>query len=238
MLNRERFEELLSILGNKTRREIIRKLSKGSDYALRIANELGLGQQLVSKHLDIIQNAGLVDVCREKSPVGASRKMYTLNKYYSLRIDFAPSLYNQGLIPFEKPMKDIKEFEELERIILRLEEVSQKTRKEEGIEPLGRLVSRIDEMLNELEWKRAGLLYIRNQVMEETSRSMDKMGRRERRVLHQIVNKGPTSVEKLSRNLHLREETIRKLLEDLEEDDLLREIDEQYKLKRETPEKD
>ncbi|MFP3951549.1 MAG: ArsR family transcriptional regulator [Candidatus Bathyarchaeia archaeon] len=235
MLNQNRFEELVSIVSNKTRREIIRKLSEGPDYALRIAEELGLGQQLVSKHLDIIHDAGLVDVYMEKSPIGASRKMYSLNKYYSLRIDFAPNLYNQGLISFESQLMDLEEFKELERLRLRLEELSHGV-PEEKFEPLGRLVSRIDELLDDLEWKRAGLLYIRNLVMKETSKFMEEMDREERRVLRQIINRGPASVERLSRNLHLREETIRELLEHLEKDDLVREIDEQYKLKGETQE--
>jgi len=230
------FNDIMSLLGNKTRRRIIKKLSEGPDYALRIANELGLGQQPVSKHLDIIQEAGLVDVYREKSPIGASRKMYSLNKYYSLRIDFAPNLYNQELISFEKPLKDVKEFKELDRLILRLEEFSRGTPEEGEIEPFGRLISRIDGTLDDLEWKRAGLLYIRNLVMKETHRFMEEMRRDERRILRQIINKGPTSVKKLSRNLRLREETIRELLEALEDEDLVRGIDDQYKLKREMPE--
>jgi predicted transcriptional regulator len=221
----------MNILGNSTRRSILRKISEGPDYALRIADELGLGQQLVSKHLDIIQEAGLVDVYREKSPLGARRKMYTLNKYYSLRIDFSPNLYNEGLISFKEPLKDLREFKELRELKDLQEQIANERNKRGDIEPLGRLISEIDDKLDELEKRRAGLLYLRNRVMKETARSMESMDRGERRILHQIIDRGRASVERLSRNLRLREETIRGLLDELEEGDLVRKIDKRYELK-------
>ena len=97
------FETVVDVLGNPIRRQIIRKLSEGPDYALRISNELNVSQQLASKHLNVIRNAELVDVIRQKSHKGADKKMFSLNKFYSLQIDFSPSLYNERLISFNNP---------------------------------------------------------------------------------------------------------------------------------------
>jgi predicted transcriptional regulator len=38
------FETVVEVLGNPVRRQIIRKLSEGPDYALRLSNELNIHQ--------------------------------------------------------------------------------------------------------------------------------------------------------------------------------------------------
>lgn len=83
-ITRHDFENVVDVIGNPIRRQIIRKLSEGPDYALRISNELNVSHQLTSKHLNVIRNAKLVDVVRQKSIKGADKKMFSLNKFYSL----------------------------------------------------------------------------------------------------------------------------------------------------------
>ena len=68
------FSNIVDVLGNPIRRRIIRKLSEGPDYTLRLSNELNIAQQLATKHLKVIRNAELVDVFREKSNRGAEKK--------------------------------------------------------------------------------------------------------------------------------------------------------------------
>jgi predicted transcriptional regulator len=56
---RRDFETVVGVLGNPVRRSIIRKLSEGPDYTLRLSNELNIAQQLAAKHLKIIRDAEL-----------------------------------------------------------------------------------------------------------------------------------------------------------------------------------
>jgi predicted transcriptional regulator len=101
--SRKDFETVIGILGNSVRRDIIKKLSQGPDYTLRLSSELNINQQLAAKHLKVIQDAELVDVVRQKSTLGADKNVFNLNKFYSLQIDFSPSLYNERLISFNNP---------------------------------------------------------------------------------------------------------------------------------------
>jgi len=67
--------ELDSVLGaveNPTRRKIIERLSREPNYQLQLSKELGLSQQLVAKHLESMEDAGLVGTVLEDSP-GALR---------------------------------------------------------------------------------------------------------------------------------------------------------------------
>ena len=56
------FDEFLSILENKSRREILELLTKEPHYALQLSDLLNISQQAVVKHLDILEEAGFVSV--------------------------------------------------------------------------------------------------------------------------------------------------------------------------------
>ena len=56
-MDRRDFETVVGVLGNPVRRSIIRKLSEGPDYTLRLSNELNIAQQLAAKHLNVIRDA-------------------------------------------------------------------------------------------------------------------------------------------------------------------------------------
>ena len=59
---------LLKILENPIRRRVIERLSQEPNYSLRLSKELGLGQQLVTKHLNLMEDAGLVTTKNQTSP--------------------------------------------------------------------------------------------------------------------------------------------------------------------------
>ena len=217
------FSHMMDVLGNPVRRRIIQKLSEGPDYPLRLSGELNIGQQLASKHLKIITDAGLVDISWEKSSRGAKKKMYTLNKHYSLRLDFAPHVYNEELISFDNPQEWIEDSSELEAFEHSLNALIKEAPSIDKLNPVTLLLSEIDLELESIERKRAKLLNLRNLAMKETSSSLEVIDRHERRVIHHIINKGPTTVENLSRHLQLREEIIRKLLIELKEKKLVKE---------------
>jgi len=207
-------------------------LSEGSDYPLRLSGELNIGQQLASKHLEVIHDAGLVDISWEKSNRGAKKKMYTLNKYHSLRLDFAPHVYNEELISFDNPLEWIDDSSEFEEFEHSLNALFQERPGIDKLNPVTLLLSEIDLELESLEQKRAKLLHLRTTAMKETSSSLEVMDRPERRIIHHIINKGPTTVENLSRHLQLRGEIIRKVLNELKTKKLVKEKDQQFSLNK------
>src|SRR5579872_6397401 len=96
-------DSILLAVENPVRRKILRKLSSQPSYQLQMSKELGFSQQLVAKHLDAMEDTGLVSSLMEESPHGPKRKEYLLNKSVSLSIDFAPNLFRMRLFSFDSP---------------------------------------------------------------------------------------------------------------------------------------
>src|SRR4030042_2063840 len=203
------FETVVEVLGNPIRRQIIRKLSEGPDYALRLSNELNIHQQLAAKHLKVIRNADLVDIVRQKSGRGADQKLFTLNKFYSLQIDFSPSLYNERLISFNNPDRWVLADNYMEHLEDQVHELVEEESGVDQINPLSQIIQVIDDELEDMEKRRARLLYIRNLAMNTSGQAMDDLDRRNRKALHHILDQGQANIVTLPRNLQLREETIR-----------------------------
>jgi len=215
------FETVVEILGNPVRRQIIRKLSEGPDYALRLSNELNIHQQLAAKHLDVIRKAELVDIIRQKSDKGADKNVFTLNKFYSLQIDFSPNMYSESLISFNNPDRWVLADNYMERLEEEVDELSEESGVDR-INPLSQIIQAVDEELEGLEKRRARLLYIRNLAMDVSDRAMEEMDRRKRQVLRYVIDHGQASIEDLSKRMQLREETVRDIVADLEREDLVK----------------
>jgi len=220
-ITRHDFESVVDVLGNPIRRQIIRKLSEGPDYALRISNELNVSQQLASKHLKVIRNAELVNIFRQKSRKGADKKMFSLNKFYSLQIDFSPNLYNESLIGFNNPQLWINADSYMEKIENKIDDLIEEESGTDKISPLGQIVSAIDEELDRLEKRRARLLYLRNLAMNASQKAMEDLVRHKRQIVHLILDQGSCTIDHLSKYMQLREQSIKNIIKELENEELV-----------------
>ena len=218
------FEQVVDVIGNPVRRRIIQKLSEGPDYTLRLSNELNIHQQLASKHLKVIRNAQLVDVVRQPSDKGADKNMFSLNKFYSLQIDFSPNLYNQRLISFNNPQLWITADNYMDKLEDQVMELTDEECGVDSINPLSTIVTSIDDELESLEKRRARLLYIRNLAMNASVTALEELDRKKRQIIHYVLNVGSASIEAISRHMQLREQTIKDLVDDLEHEDILRRV--------------
>ena len=212
---RKNFEKVVGVLGNPVRRNIIKKLSEGPDYTLRLSNELNINQQLAAKHLKVIQDAELVDVVRQKSTFGADKNVFHLNKFYSLQIDFSPSLYNERLISFNNPHQWIQEDNYMERLEDQVKDIDDEELNVDDVPPLRQIIEIIDEELESLEKRRARLLYIRNLALGATQGALEELDRKKKQIIQHLVDIGPTSIEDLSKTLQLNEADVRDIVSDL-----------------------
>jgi predicted transcriptional regulator len=212
---RKNFEKVVGVLGNPVRRHIIKKLSEGPDYTLRLSNELNINQQLAAKHLKVIQDAELVDVVRQKSTFGADKNVFHLNKFYSLQIDFSPSLYNERLISFNNPHQWIQEDNYMERLEDQVKDIDDEELNVDDVPPLRQIIEIIDEELESLEKRRARLLYIRNLALGATQGALEELDRKKKQIIQHLVDIGPTSIEDLSKTLQLNEADVRDIVSDL-----------------------
>ncbi|MCK5037696.1 MAG: helix-turn-helix domain-containing protein, partial [Thermoplasmata archaeon] len=93
---------ILAIIGNPTRRSILRKLSRETHYPLQLSRELNISQQSIMKHLKVLEDHDMVMSIVQKSDSGGPpRKYYVSTSRFSIVIDIAPSVFNEQIRVFE-----------------------------------------------------------------------------------------------------------------------------------------
>ncbi len=210
---------MLELLENPVRRKIVERLSQEPSYSLQISKELGLGQQLVSSHLDLMEEAGLVKSSMQESPSGPKRRAFLVRKSLSVTIDVGPHLFNVEMRSFDDAPKGdtppvASSFEE------EIEEILQHPYDKKRIGEFVKFFSEIDKKIHEFENARSSLLNVRNNAMQRVSAILSQSNRtpEERRVLYRIMSEEDKTIEKLSQTLNVREAVVRELLKELQKD--------------------
>lgn len=206
------------MLENPIRRRIIERLSQEPNYTLQLAKELGLGQQLVAKHLKVMEDSGLLKSSIESSPSGPRRRIFKLNRSLSITLDVAPHLFNQEIVSFEVEPERSQMSKDLASLVERRNEIAGCLEEEDRMNTCAEILSDIDQKLELLAEERLLLLFIRNSVMREASRAIQQIDDSEaRRVMHLAVQEHNKNAKSLAEALNLREERVRKLIQKLKE---------------------
>ncbi len=204
------------ILENPTRRFIIKRLSEEPNYPLQLAKDLGLGQQLVAKHLRVMEDAGMVASSVEDSPYGPKRRIYTLNRNMSITLDVSTHFFKTKIVFFDaEPERE--EISDTSAFLMdKMDETLEHQKQQEIITPLTKIISEIDIQLEALESERAILLYIRNFAMKEASQIIEPFKNSDtRRIIRYALDEHDISVENISKSLNLREDVVRQALSKL-----------------------
>jgi predicted transcriptional regulator len=211
---------VLGVIGNSVRRRIIKRLSQESSYPLELSNDLGVNQQLVTKHLKVMEESQIVDTEKESSPYGPSRRVYSLAKKMSLALDIAPDLYTTRVtftgIETARTRSNIgREYEDQFKSIIRKNNLT--------IEPFAELIAEVDEQIEELDTEREDLLKLRNIIMRKAKENI--LGRNipigERMIAYHYLDRNEKNAKKISRNLELRQEKVNYLLNRLRNESIL-----------------
>jgi predicted transcriptional regulator len=214
-------DEVITILGNPTRRLILKRISNEPGYSLQIAKDMGLSQQLVASHLGAMEEVGLVDSRLEESTRGPKRKVYTLSKSLLVTIELAPHLFNSRMISFSAEPETSDITEDFSEILDEFDSIAEDGEDQEQIDSLAGLLERIDNMLDRIEEQRAVLLYIRNAVVKRASVLVRKIEKpNARRVLYYILHSHDEDVANISDSLNLREDAVREILKQLKRDSI------------------
>ena len=215
------FDRLLAVLENPIRRRIIHRLSESPSYPLEISGDLGVHQQLITKHLKVMEDAEVVDSEKESSPHGPDRRMYDLTKSMSLTIDFAPDLYAARMFSFEDAA--LSQPESLGELNDQLDHLS-KIKPIDGINPFAKLIADIDKRVDELEVERVVLLNLRSMVMREAKECIKGKGvsLTESKIIHHILNNNQVKPREISGSLDMGEEVVTRILDRLKEKSILR----------------
>ncbi|HPR42611.1 MAG TPA: ArsR family transcriptional regulator [Candidatus Methanofastidiosa archaeon] len=98
---------MFNLLGNETRRMILKMLSLGPCYTTEIAEKLNIGQKAINEHMRLLQEAGIVDLYVQKQSRGSPRKYFKINK--RIRLEFAMGPYSYTTVSNDALDADISE---------------------------------------------------------------------------------------------------------------------------------
>lgn len=86
-------DKAFKALGSETRRKILRLLSQDPSYPYELSKILGLTPRGVVKHLELLQEAGLVQREAGESDLGPDRVYYRLNTRFGLSTTILPDAF-------------------------------------------------------------------------------------------------------------------------------------------------
>ena len=90
-------DELLDILGNRTRREIIKLVSEEPKCLSELSRETGVEKMALARHLDSMRRANILTVEEERIKRGRPRKYYEIADHIQLKVDISPEEFSLRL---------------------------------------------------------------------------------------------------------------------------------------------
>jgi predicted transcriptional regulator len=217
-MGQSELDVVLGTVENPIRRRIIARLSDEPNYQLQLSKELGLSQQLVAKHLDTMEDAGLVSTMSQSSPRGPPRKEYLLKKSFSVTIDLAPNLFRARMFSFGA-VPGMGQNEESAQMVAQVSGVLRYPDGAARIRPLTRVVVEVDKKLKEMEEERAVLLYLRSLALREAARITTSLPSDDRKkVLRYLMREDGVGVETISASLGLQKQVVGEILEEIEKE--------------------
>lgn len=205
-------DTILNILGNDTRRKILSALSKEPMYFNQLAKAIDVGQQAILRHLQALEDGGLIESYGEKSNLGAPpRKYYKLNSSFSMTISFSED-------DFTITNQDIKQLRQREsrKYYKMYDSMSQDTLK--ALAQLQKNLDYVDEEIGRLESRLSDLRALKQMILRRLHEiGVHKFEDNERKVLYAIVIESPQSVAELSEILNEEETELREIIRTIRE---------------------
>jgi predicted transcriptional regulator len=218
LVSRAELDSILVAVENPIRRRILRRLSEEPGYQLQLSKELGLSQQLVAKHLDSIEGAGLVTSMLEASPRGPKRKEYQLRKSVSITIDFAPSLFRTKVFSFGAGLGS-EQSSESAALLAKMNDVLRYPDDASKIGPLAEVITEVDKKLVQMEDERAVLLYMRSLAIREATKASSVLRRGDRRkMLQHLLREQSDDIDRMSESLGMQATLVGDILSEFERD--------------------
>jgi ArsR family transcriptional regulator len=199
---------LLSVIENPTRRRILEALVREPHYPLQLSRELGMSQQIIMKHLKVLEDYRMVRSYPEESDQGGPmRKRYVPISGFTIIVDVG-----SGLFSVESSRHEMEE------------EPDRQREKAEGEEALQGLTERVMELRSELsvlDGRMDELRKRREEFIDQKERLLDEavhlvesapLDYNQRRVVFEYIQHPDTDPGKLADYLGLRDDVVREIL--------------------------
>jgi ArsR family transcriptional regulator len=212
-------DELLAVLGNPLRREILSRISQETHYPLQLSRELGVSQQAIMKHLQILRKYHLVRCTEAKAnTLGPPRKCYVSTGQFSIRIDFGPSSLETHLIHVKnRPEETVAGGLESEfRDALGLRDTGERLR------AYKETVSKINEEVEDLEDRRMVLTSLKQDILKQASAEIARLSPdyQQRRLLYILTESPGMPPDEMARMLNIQREALARIYHEFFEREL------------------
>jgi ArsR family transcriptional regulator len=176
-------------------------------YFNQLAKKIGIGQQAILRHLQALEESGLIETYAEKSNLGApDRKYYRLTTSFILTISLSEDdfiITNQKIAElWHKESK--KYYKNLDSIPKDMGVALSSL--QENLAGIEQEISNLESSLNDLRALRQLILHKLHRI------GMDSFEDNERKVLYKIVVDSPTSVAELSDLIDEKESSLRAII--------------------------
>ncbi|MGB9658902.1 MAG: ArsR/SmtB family transcription factor [Nitrososphaerales archaeon] len=208
---------LLDILGNETRRKILKLIAEEPRYVLQLAKELEVSQQAVLKHLDLLQQHGFISMFLAESEFAApQRKYYELARSLCLRVSIAKKMIRFSIdkVPHKKRTSKIDAVKDLKAKVRAFEKQS---KPEKVLRVSEEILKEIDAKFEEFEKIEASLMLLKQRTLRKAKRMIRNVTNNpvERKILYSILD-GKTLSE-----FNMDEKDLRMALEALKQKGLI-----------------
>lgn len=213
-------DKIFLALKSSTRRKILNMLASEPMYLTQIAFNLDLGQQAIFRHLQLLEESGILESDFKDSGQGAPRRYYQIARAVRVEVQISPEMFDIGL--FDVPtiaIKTPKEYPELEKVVIKCRELAKLPNSKEKLSEYSEILNVLSKELAKINIAKsiaeASYSNIRNQIRKISFELLPQ--RIDQRIIQALVTRGgELNVNELPPILHLAEETIAERLVELE----------------------
>jgi len=217
-------DELLRILENPTRRQILAKLTRERHYPLQLSKELNVSQQSIMKHMKVLEEYGLVKSEMQRSPGGPPRKQYVPAAHFSIEIYLSPDTFRAELRDQSKHLRtqlptvsDAATRDVGEKIIRfghELERCINTPDSQECLKRISQLIRMMNQEIEKREAQRDMLLKLRSVALRVGREVIAEMADSytTRKILYYYIEKDEMDIDTLSEEMDMRVKVIEKVV--------------------------
>ncbi len=199
---------LLSVIENPTRRRILEALVREPHYPLQLSRELGMSQQIIMKHLKVLEDCRMVRSYPEESDQGGPmRKRYVPISGFTIIVDVG-----SGLFSVESSRREMEEEPGHQRALAEGEASIQDPT--ERVMILRRELSVLDGKLDELRKKREEYIDQKERLLDEAVHLVESapLDYGQRHVVFEYIQHPDVDPGQLADYLGLRDNVVREIL--------------------------
>ena len=211
-------DQALAILQNNARRAILERLVREPHYPLQLADQIGISQQAVMKHLNMLEKADFVVKIKVASSKGGPPKnIYHVQQALSIRIDLGPDLFqcSKRILPSGGPLKLSNRLKG--QVVGIAEEVS--GRKKISVGEGAHHLSAISNAIETLDRERDALISLHQQIKQRVSTTVDSdfESYEQRLMVHNILESPGSNFnfKEFARELKLGSEASERLMDEV-----------------------